>query len=190
MKKPQIRDEYDWYDEHTGRDYKLEQQIHNIRQNFESTTKWLYLGADIKDLNFAKIGITEGDLASRSYSSARPTYYLFCAFKFDYRASREEIKRVENDLLSRIDRLHRDKRGNSKRLIHFESGQLSECFHPVDFLEFYKDVHSIIYTHHHNNFVISGLYSEFDVCDGEFVDCILNPRLDNRDNKYLNMILQ
>lgn len=190
MKKEKVKEEFDWYDEYSERDYKLEQLIHDSRQNFESTTKWLYLGADIIDPYFAKIGITTGDLASRSYSSARPTFYLFCAFKFDYRVSVEEIKRVENDLLHRLDEYYCDEYGRSKRLTHYESGKLSECYYPVDFFKFYQDVHHVIYTHHSNSFVIAGLYNDFDVCEGEFVECIFNPRVDNINNKYVNMILE
>ncbi len=171
-------------------DYKLQYLENEVIRNYKSTKKWLYLGADCCNKNFAKIGITEGDLSSRSYSSARPSYYLFCAFKFCHNISEPEMKSVENDILLRIDALHRDRFNNSKRLFHYESGRLSECFEPVDFFQFYKDLHSEIINHHRNSFVIVGYEDESGGCEAEFVDCIFNPRVDNSDNKYIKMILQ
>jgi hypothetical protein len=171
-------------------DYKLEYVEQETRQNFESTDKWLYLGADILDANFAKIGMTMGDLVSRSYSSSRPSYYLFCAFKFKHNTSMQDVKRVENDVLWRIDCLHRNVDGSSKRMIHYESGQLSECFYPVNFFDFYRDVHFEIYDRHRNDFVICGYENEFGVDDGEFVDCIFNARQKERYNEYIKLILQ
>lgn len=185
MKKPQIRDEYDWYDEHTGRDYKLEQQIHNIRQNFESTTNWLYLGTDFQDPGFVKIGITTNDLSSRSSSSARPSYYLFCAFKFQYNISKQEMERIEEDVLSRMEGIYCTWPHYAKRLNHYESGRISECFQHVDFLRFFKDFHFEIYENHRNSFVICG-YEDY----GEFVDCIFNDRNDVSDQEYIEMIVQ
>jgi hypothetical protein len=62
-------------------DYKLAHVEMEIIKSFESAERWLYLGADATNASFARIGITMGDLRSRSYSSANPNYYLFCAFK-------------------------------------------------------------------------------------------------------------
>lgn len=171
-------------------DYKLEQLEWGTQRNFESIDKWLYLGVDNLDVNFAKIGITMGDLASRSYSSSRPSYYLFCAFKCKYNISQQDLKRIEEDVLSRIDYLYRNSNGSTKRMIHFESGALSECFYPVNFLDFYKDVHREIYEHHRSSFVICGLENEIGGDDGEFVDCIFNPKIRMHQNSYIRMILQ
>ncbi|WP_148280145.1 hypothetical protein [Rubrivivax gelatinosus] len=173
-----------------GRDYKLEHTERESKRNIESTDIWLYLGADVVDKNFAKIGITMGDLASRSYSSSRPTYYLFCAFKFKCNVSAQEVKRVEVDVLSRIDGLHRNKDGSSKRMVHCESGVPSECFYPVEFFAFFKDLHDEIYDHHRGSFVISGYENECGVEDGEFVDCIFSPLQERRHNEYRKMILR
>jgi hypothetical protein len=86
--------------------------------------------------------------------------------------------------------LHRNVDGSSKRMIHYESGQLSECFYPVNFFDFYRDVHFEIYDRHRNDFVICGYENEFGVDDGEFVDCIFNARQKERYNEYIKLILQ
>lgn len=102
----------------------------------------------------------------------------------------QEVKYVEVDVLSRLDRLHRNEDGSSKRMIHYESGLLSECFYPVDFFAFFKDLHNEIYDNHRGSFVISGYENEYGLDDGEFVDCIFNPRQFNRHNEYIKMILR
>ena len=171
-------------------DYKLEHVEQEMQKDLDSVDKWLYLGADYLDQTFAKVGMTMGDLTSRSYSSSRPSYYLFCAFKCKDKISHIDVKRIENDVLSRIDGLHRNPDGSSKRMNHFESGALSECFWPVDYLQFYKDVHDTIYDHHRNNFVISGLINSDGIDDGEFVDCFFNKKVKQNYQEYMRMILR
>lgn len=173
-----------------NRDYKLEHVEQEMQRNFESVDKWLYLGADYLDPTFAKVGMTMGDLTSRSYSSSRPSYYLFCAFKCKDEISLVEVKQIENHVLSRIDGLHRNPDGSSKRMKHFDSGALSECFLPVDFSQFYKDVHDSIYENHRNNFVISGWINNYGIDDGEFVECIFNKKVGQNHQRYMNMILR
>lgn len=172
------------------RDYKLEYVEQEMQRDFESVEKWLYLGADKLDPTFAKIGMTMGDLTSRSYSSSRPSYYLFCAFKCKDKTSITDIKRIENDILSRIDGLHRNPDGSSTRMNHFESGVLSECFWPVDFSDFYRDVHDTIYDHHRSHFVISGWVNNYGIDDGEFVDCLFNKKVAADYKKYMKMIVR
>ena len=192
MRKPlipeDILDEY-FYDD--GHDYKMSVVIQDNRRSFASVSKWLYLGADDRDPNFAKVGITEGNLASRSYSSANPRYYLFCAFKFNYKISKEDMEFVENDILSKLENNWCGGDGRSKRLRHYESNVLSECFEDVDFINFYQDLHRLIYTYHRDKFEISGYQAnEFDEGDAEFVTCIFNKRLPKKENVYIEMILQ
>ncbi|MGC3819338.1 hypothetical protein [Acinetobacter sp. G11] len=192
MRKPliseDILDEY-FYDD--GRDYKMSEVLQDNRQSFASVKKWLYLGADDRDSNFAKVGITEGNLASRSYSSANPRYYLFCAFKFKYNISKEDMEFVENDILLKLDNRWCDRYGRSKRLRHYESNVLSECFEDVDFVDFYKDLHYLIYTYHRDKFEISGYQAnEFDESEVEFIYCIFNKKLPKKENVYIEMILQ
>lgn len=191
MKKSQVSEDIlDEYFFDDGQDYKMSQLLHNDRENFASTEKWLYLGADSRDSCFAKIGITMGDLRSRSYSSARPSYYLFCAFKLRYNISKQDLKKLEKNLLSKMDKVYCNEDGTSKREKHSESGRLSECYYPIDFLEFFKDLHYEIYTHYRNEFVLVGFYNEFNVCEGEFIDCFFNDQLTKPQNDYIKMILQ
>ncbi|MDI1222985.1 hypothetical protein [Acinetobacter sp.] len=192
MKKDKIPEEIlDEYFFDDGSDYKMSQLIHDSRENYASVGNWLYLGADNRNPKFAKVGITGGDLSSRSYSSASPGYYLFCAFKFKYNIPKSVMESVEADVLNRLDEYWCNESNGAERLFHYESNVLSECFDGVDFLEFYKDLHYLIYTHHRDKFQISGYEeNEFDEGNLEFVVCIFNKRLPKKDREYIEMILQ
>src|SRR5580700_10817336 len=96
------------------------------RKDFESSTNWLYLGANAVHVNFAKIGLTMGDLSSRSYGSVDPNYYLFCAFKSKHNISNIELKNMENNILYKFENLYKNDDGSTKRLRHYESERLSE----------------------------------------------------------------
>ncbi|MFZ6781250.1 hypothetical protein ACO0LD_30815 [Undibacterium sp. Ji83W] len=172
-------------------DYKLAHVETETKNNFESTNSWLYLGRDADDPNFVKIGLTMGDLQSRSYSSANPDYYLFCAFKCKYNISEVELKNIEEEILVRLESFYRNDDGSTKRLKHHESGRPSECFRPVNFSEFFMDLHCEIYENHRNSFVICAWENEIGQIDGQFVDCIFNKviKLEDR-NKFIKMILQ
>jgi hypothetical protein len=170
-------------------DYKMERAWEETRLNFESTEKWLYLGADAVDSTFAKVGLTKGDLSSRSYSSARPDYYLFCAFKCRYDLPMETLRSIEFDILTRLQDRHRYSDGTTKRRRHFESGNLSECFYDVNFTEFFMDYHFEIYNEYRSSFVISGVDDGFGGSEGEFVDCIFNRKVPGH-HRYKRMIVQ
>ncbi len=187
MKKPLVpEDILDDYFFDDGSDYKMSQLLHDGRENFASVDKWLYLGADNRNSTFAKVGITGGDLASRSYSSANPSYYLFCAFQFKYNITKADMKLVEDDILSKLDEYW-----VSKRLYHYESNILSECYDDVDFEQIFKDLHYLIYSRHREKFQISGYQAnDFDESDCEFVCCIFNKRLPKKLSTYVEMILQ
>lgn len=62
MRKPQQT-----FDLEIPDDYKLASVLERDRADFESTNIWFYVGADYRDSRFAKVGITMGDLRSRSY---------------------------------------------------------------------------------------------------------------------------
>lgn len=151
-------------------DYKMEWVKEDIQKNFESTTKWLYLGADAVDKTFAKIGLTLGDLSSRSYSSANPDYYIFCAFKFRYNCTEEDIRSVEDRVLD-FRKWYRYPENSTKRLTHYESGLLSECFRPVNFMCFLLDLHYELYSKFHQYFVT------MEYRGGVVIDCIFSPKL-------------
>ncbi|NNH76518.1 hypothetical protein HLH17_02225 [Acinetobacter sp. ANC 5380] len=145
---------------------------------------WLYLGADGRDPSFAKVGITEGDLSSRSYSSENPSYYLFCAFKFRRNITVEEIKRIEKEVTDWLDKVH-----DIERMRHFESQRLSECYQGIDFIIFFRDLHYTLYTQHYDNFMTTQ-YVDQGGGVGSIVDCVFNKHVMHNWREYTEMIVQ
>lgn len=171
--------------------YKMEFLHNQAKENFESTEKWLYLGSNARDSGFAKVGMTMGNLTTRSSSSESPSYYLFCAFKCINNITESQLKALETDTLSYLESFFVHPDGSSKRAMHDESGRISECFYDVDFLEFFRALHFFIYENHRNCFSISGFENEYGVSEGEFINCEFNPRISrNEINKYIRMIIQ
>lgn len=173
--------------------YKMEYIHEKAKANYESTNKWLYLGADARDQTFAKVGITMGDLTSRSSSSANPRYHLFCAFKCDNDITTPKLKCIEKDVLSHLDGIFIKPNGSTMREVHCESGRISECFYGVDFLDFFRTLHYFLYEKHGNHFIGVEFYEddEFNLHLGNYLDCEFNPHILLRErNKYIRMILQ
>lgn len=192
MRKPTTIIDYSEIDiDSRNLDYKTEALIHDTIQNLESGIKWLYVGADISNPNWVKIGITLGDMGSRSYSSANPNYYIFCAFQFRYDKSEEEVKLVEAELFSKLDLIFKDWYGTPLRMRHYESGKLSECYFPVDFEYFFYTLYNEIYQNYRNYFQIHGYENEVGDIDGDFVSCNFSSKLD-RDLKknYFQKLLR
>ena len=125
MRKPQQT-----FDLEIPDDYKLASVLERDRADFESTNIWFYVGADYRDRRFAKVGITMGDLRSRSYSSSNPDYYLFCGFQCKHDTTRADLKNIERDVLSYLDEYY------PNRAPHRESRRLSECFYDINFEDF------------------------------------------------------
>ena len=172
-------------------DYKTEQLMHDAIQNLQNVRKWLYLGADISNREWVKIGITTGDLRSRSYSSANPNYYIFCAFQFNYNVTMKEMRRVELDMHNKFDRYFISQYGSSRRLNHFESGRPSECYCPVDFLFVLEDLHYELFHNYSLYFSKIGYENEIDDIDGATVRCEFSPTLPKKmQNKLLNRLMQ
>lgn len=170
-------------------DYKLESSADEMRLNFESTDKWLYLGGDARDSSYVKVGLTMGDLSTRSYSSARPDYYMFCAFKCMHDIRSTDLKRIEVDLLAKMESRYRYDDWSSKRRRHFESGVLSECFYDICFDDFFRDFHYEVYVGYREWFVITGLDEGFGGDEGEFVECLFNDKVSHH-SRYRRMIVQ
>lgn len=170
-------------------DYKMEYVWERTKLDMESRDGWLYLGADASNPGFAKVGLTMGDLSSRSYSSGNPNYYLFCAFKCRHDISLGELKIVENSILARLESLYTYGDGSTKRMRFHESKILSECFYDVDFIDFFQTLHYEIYENYRNYFVLTGMDDGFGGTDGEFIDCLFSPTL-NDPHFYRKMIIQ
>lgn len=94
MKKPQQMYDLQIPDD----DYKMAAVMERDKLNFESPNKWFYVGADSRDLGFAKVGITMGDLTSRSYGTNNPNFYLFCAFQCQQSTTEAQLKSIEKAL--------------------------------------------------------------------------------------------
>lgn len=167
-----------------SRDYKLAHSEQEIQNNFESTNKWLYLGRQLRNRNFAKIGITTGNLSTRSYSSECPDYHLFCAFKFLWDIPEYKMREIEDSILYAFERKYTYDNKRTKRMCHYESGALSECFQDINFIEFFADLHSEIYNQYRNYFVIVGFENE----ESQFIDCIFNKKYEKDYLYYINMI--
>lgn len=166
-------------------DYEIEQMIHDAIQDIESVDKWLYLGADITNPYWAKLGITLGDLRSRSYSSANPNYYIYCAFKFKHNVTKEQVRSVEWELLNKFDLIFQDGFGNPARLRHYESKNLSECYWPIDFSYFLDNLHNELIHNYSTYFVIQGYENEIGGEDGVTVQCVFSPTFDQPKIQYL-----
>ncbi|WP_313680840.1 hypothetical protein [Pseudescherichia sp.] len=158
-------------------DYKMQWILREEQKNWESLDKWLYLGADGVNKRYAKIGITMGDLRSRSYSSANPNYFIFCAFKCIHNISKEKLKAIENDILFKFTHVYVNNEGYTKRLIHVDSGRLSECFDGVDFNDFLWRLHYELFHHHSSSFITGVLYDRFDHEVGDILDIQFNEKL-------------
>ncbi|QIL84332.1 hypothetical protein G7047_30400 (plasmid) [Diaphorobacter sp. HDW4A] len=167
-------------------DFELDRQMERDKRNFESTENWIYLGADIRDIFYSKVGITTGNLQSRSYSSAMPNYYLFCAFKAEIPTSKARLELVENDILANLD----NQFGQQFRMCHAESGTLSECYYGVEFKYIFQAVHQIIYYRHPNAFTRILCEDDYGNAIGSRVRCEFNEVVVKNKKYWESLILQ
>ncbi len=80
---------------------------------------WIYIGGDIYNQTWSKVGKTTIGLNTRHTSSQNPGYFIYTAFNI-VRGSVHEIESKLLDYLNAVPDL--------ERLIHFSTGNLSECF--------------------------------------------------------------
>lgn len=172
-------------------DYKMQHVMTEAKKNFESIEKWLYVGANINNKRYAKLGITEGNLQSRSYATQEPGYYIFCAFKCNYNISKQDLEIIEHEILSYLDNVFVDGNGTSKRMRHFESNKLSECFHDVSFDDFLHCVHSTLYAKYLRHFPYGSVPDIYGNEVGDAIDCEFNNKIPvETQMKYLRFISQ
>lgn len=172
-------------------DYKAAYIMERDKLNFESRSIWLYVGADYSNARYAKVGITMGDLASRSYSSANPRYFLFCAFQCYHNTTKEELERIEGDALAYLDDVFKEDNGQTKRARHFESQRLSECYYDINFEEFFACLHDYLWENHIRYFQTCDYVDEGDTdcVYGGVLSWIFNPRVPfNIRRRFLRMI--
>ncbi|MBA0179167.1 hypothetical protein H0251_05860 [Pectobacterium carotovorum] len=171
-------------------DYKTEWLYKRDKENFESTDKWIYLGADAKNPNYAKVGITMGDLVSRSYSSANPYFYLFCAFQCVQSTTKSQLEEIERSAHCYLDRVFTNRDGSTKRVHHFESGRISECYYDIDFNDFLQQFHGYLFDNHSRYFSCSGFEINGSIV-GDYLRCEFNQHISlEQRNYYINMILR
>lgn len=151
-------------------DYKMEIMHEHDKRNFESREKWFYVGADLFHKNRVKVGITMGDLGSRSYSSGNPDYFLYCAFKCQDSISKEQLRTIEMDVLKGLDIAYAN-----QRMMHAESQYRSEWYRDVKFDDFVIYVHRLLFKNHRSFFIIEGLESHWDT-NYDLIACLFNKR--------------
>lgn len=165
-------------------DLKMEIMMGRDKANFESQKIWLYVGADNSNPGFAKIGMTMGDLRSRSYSSANPNYYLFCAFQCDQSTTKEQLVSIEQSALVYLDSIFKWESGLTKRRPHTQSQILSECYYNINFEEFFVTLHDYLIENHVRYFQTSEYENEAGHDDGYALWCFFNPHLAPNVIKY------
>lgn len=80
---------------------------------------WIYVGGDIYNQTWSKVGKTTIGLNTRHTSSQNPGYFIYTAFNI----IRGNVHEIESKLLDYLNAVP-----NLERLIHFSTGNLSECF--------------------------------------------------------------
>ncbi len=83
------------------------------------TNDWIYIGGDIYNRTWSKVGKTTSGLDSRHRSSQCPGYFIYTAFNI----VRGNVHEIESSLLRYL-----SAEPDLKRLVHFSTGNLSECF--------------------------------------------------------------
>lgn len=80
---------------------------------------WIYIGADIYDQQWSKVGMTTRGLHTRHTSSQRPGYFIFTA----YNIKSGDVHGIESHLLDHLECTLGIVRQN-----HYSTGSKSECF--------------------------------------------------------------
>ncbi|EME5107834.1 hypothetical protein VYS60_004311 [Salmonella enterica] len=172
-------------------DYKMAIVMERDKANFESRDIWFYLGADCRNSRYAKVGITMGDLSSRSYSSANPNYFLLCAFQCRHGTTKEQLVNIEGHALNYLDSVFIQENGISKRARHFESQRLSECYYDIDFDDFFICLHEYLWEYHYSFFQISEYEYHTTGVYGDALSCEFNPRLTIKQRShFLRLIVR
>ncbi|WP_370606112.1 hypothetical protein [Pantoea ananatis] len=165
-------------------DFKAAVVMERDEENFESPNIWIYLGADIRDRNYAKVGHTMDDLRSRSYSSANPHYYIFCAFQCVASTTELQLKTIETGVLAHLDSIFPKHRAH-----HYESKKLSECYYDIDFDKLFIEVHDYLHDKNRGNFMTVTHLNEIEIDDGYTLVMEFNPRIPlNTQRKYIELI--
>lgn len=83
------------------------------------TNDWIYIGGDIYNRTWSKVGKTTNGLDTRHRSSQSPGYFIYNAFNI----IRGNVHDIESNLLKYL-----DAEPDLVRLAHFSTSNISECF--------------------------------------------------------------
>lgn len=83
------------------------------------TNNWIYIGGDIYNRIWSKVGKTTNGLDTRHRSSQNPGYFIYTAFNIIC----GNVHEIESNLLKYL-----NAEPDLERLVHFSTGNLSECF--------------------------------------------------------------
>lgn len=87
--------------------------------NSQDTNDWIYIGGDIYNRMWSKVGKTTNGLNTRHRSSQSPGYFIYTAFNI----IRGNVHEIESELLNHLEGVH-----GLTRMAHFSTGNPSECF--------------------------------------------------------------
>lgn len=83
------------------------------------TNDWIYIGGDIYNRIWSKVGKTTNGLNTRHRSSQNPGYFIYTAFNI----VQGNVHEIESRLLEYL-----STKPDLERFVHFSTGNLSECF--------------------------------------------------------------
>lgn len=109
---------------------------------------WIYIGADINDHHWSKVGKTTRGLHTRHISSQNPGYFIYTA----YNLVNGNVHEIERNLLNYL-----EFEEGVERQYHFSTGSKSECF-LINPLEMSWLVESFIERHYSSCVAYETLY--------------------------------
>ncbi|WP_131669446.1 hypothetical protein [Psychrobacter pygoscelis] len=104
-----------------GHDYKMEWLEQERFKQESSVENWIYIGADVKRLDMAKVGLTTGLLVTRASCSQNPFYTLLCGFKIKYGVEPRKVHQIEAAVIEFLDNTY-------ERINHYNTNRPSEWF--------------------------------------------------------------
>lgn len=84
----------------------------------DSGLNWIYIGADVNNKNWSKVGKTTKKLSTRSTGTQNPGYVLFCGFQIKRDFSVHDIEEYLKEELAKY----------YETVDHYSTGELSEFF--------------------------------------------------------------
>ncbi len=89
------------------------------------SNNWIYVGANINDHQWSKVGKTTRGLQNRHVSSQNPGFFIYTA----YNIIDGDVHEIESNLL-----VYLESQPGVKRIRHLSTGSKSECFsvHPEE----------------------------------------------------------